>query len=411
MLDKKRILLHLPIELLPTDNGSKRKHISFLKYLNTRRDFLEVDVFSINYFHHPRWTLEQRREVLKYVENFYVYEGENNLLDYVYSRVKSFYHQKFLRQQLPVDTDYFTPPGYIRFVQSVVSQQKKYDFIWINELDYAYLALKSLKYPIHVILDVVDLRSQLRLVLKKIYPFVGMKFDYTSNLKLEIELMKKFDTIIVTSQEEMAIVKPSIPSHKLHLIPYTVEITDTNQQMIPYLSRNFKYDLLFVGTHYAPNAEGINFFLNCILPIILREQPNIKLAIAGKVIELLQLDPALNQNVFGLGFIPDLTEIYLTSKLVICPLLSGSGTKIKLQEAMTYAIPIVTTKCGASGLSLKDGINAFITDEPEVYAERILNLLKEPKLAQQLSEEVALTFESEYSNSAIYSKLDAMLGI
>ena len=97
--------------------------------------------------------------------------------------------------------------------------------------------------------------------------------------------------------------------------------------------------------------------------------------------------------------------------MVICLLLHGSGTKIKLQEAMTYAIPIVTTRCGASGLSLKDGINAFITDEPEVYAERILNLLKEPKLAQQLSEEVALTFESEYSNSAIYSKLDAMLGI
>lgn len=42
MLDKKRILLHLPLELLPTDNGSKSKHLSFLKYLNNRREFLEV---------------------------------------------------------------------------------------------------------------------------------------------------------------------------------------------------------------------------------------------------------------------------------------------------------------------------------------------------------------------------------
>jgi hypothetical protein len=67
--------------------------------------------------------------------------------------------------------------------------------------------------------------------------------------------------------------------------------------------------VLFVGTHYAPNAEGINFFLNSILPIIIREQPNIKLAIVGKVVELLQLDPALNQNVFCLGFIPDLAEV------------------------------------------------------------------------------------------------------
>ena len=50
MLDKKRILLHLPLELLQTDNGSKSKHISFLKYLTNRRDFLEIDVFYINYF-------------------------------------------------------------------------------------------------------------------------------------------------------------------------------------------------------------------------------------------------------------------------------------------------------------------------------------------------------------------------
>jgi glycosyltransferase involved in cell wall biosynthesis len=95
--------------------------------------------------------------------------------------------------------------------------------------------------------------------------------------------------------------------------------------------------------------------------------------------------------------VDDLSELYSTSRIVICPLLSGSGTKIKLQEAMTYAIPIVTTRTGASGLSLKDGINAFITDEPDLYAQRILNLLKEPKLAQKVSEEVAMTFENEYS--------------
>jgi glycosyltransferase involved in cell wall biosynthesis len=91
--------------------------------------------------------------------------------------------------------------------------------------------------------------------------------------------------------------------------------------------------------------------------------------------------------------------------------LGGSGTKVKLLEAIAYAMPIVTTTTGASGLSLKDGINAFITDDPELYAQRVLNLLKEPKLAQKVSEEVAMTFESEYSRSAVYSKLDAMLGI
>ena len=78
---------------------------------------------------------------------------------------------------------------------------------------------------------------------------------------------------------------------------------------------------------------------------------------------------------------------------------------------MAYAIPIVTTTTGASGLNLIDSLNAFITDEPTVYAHQILRLLKEPELAQKLSEEVAMTFKSHYSNSAVYSKLDQLLGI
>jgi glycosyltransferase involved in cell wall biosynthesis len=78
---------------------------------------------------------------------------------------------------------------------------------------------------------------------------------------------------------------------------------------------------------------------------------------------------------------------------------------------MAYALPIVTTTIGALGLSLKDGVNAFITDEPDLYAQRVLHLLEKPELAEKISEEVAMTFERQYSNSVIYSKLDALLGI
>jgi glycosyltransferase involved in cell wall biosynthesis len=78
---------------------------------------------------------------------------------------------------------------------------------------------------------------------------------------------------------------------------------------------------------------------------------------------------------------------------------------------MAYAIPTVTTTTGASGLNLIDGVNAFITDEPTVYADQIIRLLKEPELAQKFSEEVDITFKRHYSNSAVYSKLDRILSI
>jgi glycosyltransferase involved in cell wall biosynthesis len=93
---------------------------------------------------------------------------------------------------------------------------------------------------------------------------------------------------------------------------------------------------------------------------------------------------------------------------VICPLLTGAGTKFKLVEAMAYAMPIVTTIHSASALSLVDGINAFITDDPNVYAQQILRLINEVDLAIKFSRKILETFDSKHSSSAIYSKLDTV---
>ncbi|MGL4622983.1 MAG: glycosyltransferase [Chroococcidiopsis sp.] len=410
---QKKLLLHLPSELLPVDTGAKRKFLGTLKYLRERKDLFDVDIVSRNDFRQNIWTPEQQQEALKTANNFFLYRGDRNLLDFVYSRSKSFYYQKLLREQMPVDTDYFTPPGYIKFVRSLISEQK-YDIVWIHNVECAHLGLRSTRsctHPVQIILEIVDLHCQLRLARQDIPPLKGLKFDYEANFQREVNLLNKYQKLIITSQEEMQMIQPHILPGKLHLIPYPLDESSSTSAIVPYAKREFKYDLMYVGAAYYPNVEAMNFFLSSIFPEIVANKPDVRFAVAGKVCDFIEIDPAFKQNVDRLGFVDSLSELYSTSRTVICPLLHGSGTKIKLQEAMTYAIPIVTTKCGASGLSLTDGINAFITDDPGLYAQRILSLLKEPKLAENISESVAMTFENEYSNSAIYAKLDAMLGI
>lgn len=409
----KKLLLHLPNVLLPVDTGAKQKFLGTLKYLRERKDYFTVDIIARNDFRQNIWTMEQQQEALKTANNFFLYHGEHSLPDFLYSRSKSFYYQKLLREQIPVDSDYFSPPGYIKFVRSLISAQK-YDMVWIQHPDYAQLGLKAMRLPAHPVdkvLDIVDLLCQLRLARQNIPPLKGLKFDYEANLKREIQLLLQYDKLIITSKEEMKIIKPYIPADKLHLIPYPLDDSNSPDLLTPYVDREFKYDLLYVGASYHPNVEGMNFFLSSIFPKILEKKSDVRLAVAGKVCDFIQIDPTFKSNVDCLGFVDDLSQLYLTSRVVICPLLHGSGTKIKLQEAMTYGIPIVTTTSGASGLSFEDGINAFITDEPSAYAQRILDLLKDPQLIQRISEELTRTFEKEYSSSAIYTKLDVMLGI
>ncbi len=407
---KKKVLFHLPTPIDPGNyNGRQGRVLGVLKYFRDRKEFFEVHGVGGNEFGFPQWSSQEKKEILNFIDNVFIYDGERNLFDLVYTRSQSFYYQKILRQQLPVDSDYFAPPGYVEFVRNLVAQNK-YDFMWINVLDYAHLAAKS-KLAVHSIIDLHDITSKFRLVRKSISYSKELKFDYESNFSREIKLINKFDKVIIDAQDERTILSSHLPSEKLCLVPTLIEGLSYDTNIVPYKGREFKYDLLFVGSNNQPNKEGLTFFLNSVFPDIVRRKPDTLLIIAGKIIQDIQIDASFKENIDCLGYVPDLADIYLKSRVAICPLVTGAGTKFKLVEAMAYAMPIVATKISASALSLIDGVNAFVTDDPRVYAEQILCLLNEPELAQKISQEVAITFKNEHSSSAVYSKLDEILGI
>ena len=106
-----------------------------------------------------------------------------------------------------------------------------------------------------------------------------------------------------------------------------------------------------------------------------------------------------------------MAEAYLASKVVICPLMEGAGTKLKLAEAICYQVPIVTTSVGASGLLLRDGVNCLIRDRQEDFAAGVIHLLREPEEAMRMSKELGRLYEKEYSRSVIFKRLDQLFGI
>jgi len=406
---RKRILLHLHTPPIPTDGGDKRRLLGMLQYFRDRQSFFSVDVVAHNRRGYAPWTPDARQAVLEFVDRIFVYEGERNLGDFVYSRSQSFFYQTLLRQQLPIDSDYFTPPGFIKFVQSQMAQQS-YDYVWINYLEYAHLATRSKLPNTCLLIDIHDIACEGRLARKNVYPLKGKRFDYEANFSREVTLLNQFDGVLVNSQQEMTTLQSHIRNEKLYFVPHLVENV-TSREVQPYSQRQFDYDLLFVGTGLGPNVEGLTFFLNHVFPIIVHEKPDVRFAIAGTVSDYVQINPALAPNISCLGFVADLSAVYLASRIVICPLLNGAGTKVKLQEAMAYAVPIVTTTTGASGMQLLDGVNAFITNEPEQYAYRILQLLREPEFAQMFSQQIHTTFQQQYSNSSVYATLDRLFRV
>lgn len=408
----KHILFHLPVPIEPGGTtGTQGRILGMLNYFKDRRDILTVDAVSSNPFGKPEWTLDYRQYLLNFVDRVFIYEGERNWLDFLYTRSQSFYHQRLLTQQLPVDSDYSTPPGYVQFVRSLLRQQH-YDWFWVNNVDYAHLAVKQKLADTKTLIDMHDIASRLRLVRKNIDYSKHLTFDYEKNLAQEIKLIRQFDTVIIDSQYEKKLLSEHLRFEQLKCIPHQfAEATLDTTAQIPYSSREFEYDILFVGSINQPNKDGLNFFLKSVFPKIVAQKQTVKFAIAGKISSQVEIDESVKANVYSPGFVPSIAELYLKSRLVVCPLLTGAGTKFKLVEAIAYGMPVVTTDTCASALKLVNGVNSFITDDPDQYADYVLHLINHPAMANRFSEAMKLLHHNEHSESAIYQKLDAILQV
>ncbi|MGH9627421.1 MAG: glycosyltransferase, partial [Bryobacteraceae bacterium] len=144
--------------------------------------------------------------------------------------------------------------------------------------------------------------------------------------------------------------------------------------------------MLFLGSfRHLPNQEALEWFTRRVLPLVLRKQPAAKLLVIGS-------DPPPRHSLAGEvhaielhGFVEDVREPLSECALFVCPILSGSGVRVKLLEAFASGIPVVSTRIGAEGLATKDGDICALADGPEEFARQIVELLNDPARAEAMA--------------------------
>jgi glycosyltransferase involved in cell wall biosynthesis len=149
--------------------------------------------------------------------------------------------------------------------------------------------------------------------------------------------------------------------------------------------------LLFLGAmDWMPNADGVRWFVNEVLPIVRRGEPDIHLTIVGRdpVASVRELhDPA--QGITVTGTVPDVRPWLEKASVFVVPLRIGGGTRLKLFEGLATGIPTVSTTIGAEGLPLRDGVHLRIGDTPEAMANAILDLVRDPAAAAAMGQGAA----------------------
>jgi glycosyltransferase involved in cell wall biosynthesis len=151
--------------------------------------------------------------------------------------------------------------------------------------------------------------------------------------------------------------------------------------------------LVVIGSDNPINVRSIDGVIHNVLPQIRRELPFAELAVAGRVCSEIDNTPGVRL----LGRVEDFRTAYASARVAINPALFGTGLKIKSIEALGHARALVTTPCGAAGLSEGAQTAFAVESDPEAFASRVIDLLANEQRASSLGNE-AFRFAEKYNH-------------
>lgn len=215
-------------------------------------------------------------------------------------------------------------------------------------------------------------------------PFKKLFYHIESHkfYKEETKACSEQDALLVTSERDIAIFEQSVPGVPKYLIPNGVDAT----YFQPFKTFPIPHSMVFVGMmKYVPNYDGINFFLDEIFPKIVKEFPNSTVTIVGKNPPK-SIARRAGKNIFITGFVEDTRPYIQNASVYIVPLRMGGGTRLKIIEALAMKKPIVTTSIGCEGIDVAHGQTALIADEPQDFADAVMQLFNSKKLSSMLTE-------------------------
>jgi polysaccharide biosynthesis protein PslH len=164
--------------------------------------------------------------------------------------------------------------------------------------------------------------------------------------------------------------------------------------------------LIFTGTmDFRPNADAVFWFCRDILPLIKKDAFHVHFYIAGQnpTREVCALaSPAVTVT----GYVSDIRPYIANSVIYVVPMRMGSGTKLKVMEAMAMHIPVVSTTLGAEGIDVADGRNILLADTPADFARHVVDLLGNESERQRLSANGRRLVEEKYDWTTIVPSLE-----
>ncbi len=217
--------------------------------------------------------------------------------------------------------------------------------------------------------------------------------------KYEQQMLNQFDKLLPISEEDAALARSIGVEAPMHIYPFGI---DTQAfATLPATEMN-ALSVYHIGSmDWMPNLEAIEWLLAQVWPQVHRKHPDLHLYLAGKHMPpaLLALDG--KDGVVVPGMVADAQLFHLQHNIMLVPLLSGGGLRIKIMEALALGKTVISTSVGAEGIAVRNGEHVLIADTAHAFADKISWCLAHPSEAQAIGQNARKLMFEQYNKSKI----------
>lgn len=229
------------------------------------------------------------------------------------------------------------------------------------------------------------------------------RLEFAKFRREEVATWRRVSGCVMTSAREEAIVNALAPGTPTMVGANAVDVDYFRPSAEPARADR----LVMTGLmHYRPNIDGAVYFVQEIFPRILARRPESVFTIvgAGATDEVRRL---AGPNVVVTGTVPDVRPFVYESSAFVVPLRMGGGTRLKVLEGLSMEKAVVSTSVGCEGIDVVDGKHLLVADEPQRFADAVLQVLEDREQAAALGRRGRELVEARYKWESVVERLEA----
>jgi len=220
----------------------------------------------------------------------------------------------------------------------------------------------------------------------------------------EKNIINKYDLLVPISLKDLEFFVKYGNKKPVYTAPFGID-----PDLYPFKNNYNESDeitIFYIGSlDWIPNIEGLKWFIVSVWAKIKEQYPGIVFRVAGRnpvrsVVKLMK-----KYDIEFVGEISDSQKYFLDNTIMVVPLFSGSGMRVKIIEGMAYGKTIVSTKKGAEGIDYTEGENIIIAESAKDFIQQICKLIKNPNILNEMGSSARNLIESNYNYNLISSQL------